>query len=82
MLRAPPEEVDASDSTAVGGGGTKPSGGFATVALAVAAASLSVLSTLAILDTSMSWIAHKMSSLDAYWKSASGTPNSERNCWG
>ena len=25
-------------------------------------------STLVILDTSMSWIARKMSSLDAYWK--------------
>ena len=42
VLRAPPEEVDASDSTAGGGNGIKHSGGFATVALAVSAASASV----------------------------------------
>ena len=39
VLRASPEEVDACDSTAGGGDGTKPSGGFTTVALVASAAS-------------------------------------------
>ena len=42
VLRASPEEVDARDSTAGGGDGTKPSGGFATVALVASVASPNV----------------------------------------
>lgn len=55
-----------------GGGGTN-AGGFVAAALA-AAASPSDLRTLAILDTSISWRARIISSLDAKLKSGSGAP--------
>ena len=87
VLRTPTEEVDgvcASGCTASafgGGGGTNPGGGgLGTEPLAAAAASPSVLSTVAILDMSMSWIARRMSSLDAYWKSGNGPPNPGKSC--
>jgi len=80
VLRTPAEEVDGVSTSGCTASVFWGGGGLGTGALAAAAASPSVLSTVAILDMSMSWIARRMSSLDAYWKSDNGPPNPGKSC--